>query len=186
MHAASGECTRILTTSTDGKEVAARLLPLVYDELRALAASYLRGERPGATLQPTAIVHEAYLRLVDPERVDWKGKTHFFAVAALQMRRILVEHARAAAAEKRGGGLRRVTFSSDMAVAPDRMIELLALDEALAALGRRNERRARVAELRLFAGLLVKETAEHLGVSERTVKDDWRFARAWLMKELGP
>jgi RNA polymerase sigma factor (TIGR02999 family) len=161
-----------------------QLLPLVYDELRALAGRYMRGERPGATLQPTAIVHEAYLRLMNADGIDWKGKTHFFAVAAIQMRRILVEHARAAAAEKRGGGLQRITFSSDLAVAPDGMVGLLALDEALVSLERRNERQARVAELRLFAGLLVKETALHLGVSERTVKDDWRFARAWLIKEL--
>lgn len=181
-----GDCTRILTTCTDGKETAARLLPLVYDELRALAARYMRGESPGALLQPTALVHEAYLRLVDPPQVDWKGKTHFFAVAAIQMRRILVDQARAEATKKRGGDLRRVTLSERFAAATDGTVEMLALDEALTRLAQRNGRQGRVAELRLFSGMLVRETAFLLGVSERTVKDDWRVARAWLMKELSP
>jgi RNA polymerase sigma factor (TIGR02999 family) len=177
--------TRILTAHASGKRRAApELLPLVYDELRALAARYLRQERPGHTLQPTALVHEAYLRLVDCDRIDWKGRTHFFAMAAIQMRRILVEHARAAAAEKRGGVGRRVTFDEHLAQAPELSLEFLALDEALGRLAQRHERQGRIAELRLFGGMLVREIAFCVGVSERTVKEDWRVARAWLLKEL--
>lgn len=163
---------------------AARLLPLVYGELRALAARYLREERPGHTLQPTALVHEAYLRLIEHDRIDWKGKTHFFAMAAIQMRRILVDHARARATEKRGGRAPRVTLDERLTRTPEASLDLLALDEALTRLAARHERQGRVAELRLFAGMLVGETALYLGVSERTVKDDWRVARAWLLKEL--
>jgi len=163
---------------------AARLIPLVYDELRALARRYLRDERVGHTLQPTALVHEAYLRMVDQNRVDWKGKTHFMAVAATQMRRILVDHARQTAAAKRGGRVKRITLEDSLARMPELSTELLALDEALRKLAAEHPRQATVAELRLFSGLLVKETAFELGVSERTVKGDWRFARAWLLKEL--
>ncbi len=178
---------RALAAHSNGDEhAAADLLPLVYDELRALAARYLRAERPGSTLQPTALVHEAYLRLIQGEQVDLKGKTHFFALAALQMRRILVDRARAAATRKRGGGVRRITLSDEVANGPGLSVELLALDEALTRLSRRNRRQAQVAELRLFAGMLVEETALHLGVSERTVKADWRVARAWLLKEMSP
>jgi len=165
---------------------AARLLPLVYDELRALAAHYLRGEKSGCTLQPTALVHEAYLRLAAHDRIRVQGKTHFFALAAIQMRRILVEHARAVATKKRGGGAHRVTLSDDIGGTSNGFVELLALDEALTRLSQRNGRRGRVAEMRLFSGMLVNEIAEHLQVSERTVKEDWRVARAWLMKELSP
>ena len=175
----------MLTAHADGDErAAAALLPLVYGELRALAARYLRDERPGNSLQPTDVVHEAYLRLIEQDRMDWKGTTHFFAMAATQMRRVLVDHARAAAAAKRGGRPTRITLTEDLARAPERSVEFLALDEALTRLALRNERQGRVAEMRLFAGLLVKETAFYLGVSERTVKEDWRVARAWLMKEL--
>jgi RNA polymerase sigma-70 factor (ECF subfamily) len=160
------------------------LLPLVYDKLRSLAAKYLKDERPDSTLQPTALVHEAYLRLVDHERIDWQGKTHFMAIAAVQMRRILIDHARAHVAQKRGGPAYRVTLSESLAPTSDPSIELLALDQALSGLSARHERQGRVAELKLFAGLLAREIAHQLGVSERTVKDDWRVARAWLMKEL--
>jgi RNA polymerase sigma factor (TIGR02999 family) len=179
------QATALLASHAAGDGRAAdELLPLVYRELRALAAHYLRGERPGATLQPTALVHEAYLRLVDQERIDWQGKTHFYAMAATQMRRILVERARARDAVKRGGGGRRVTLTEALASTADPSVELLALDQALVRLAARSPRQAQVAELRLFAGLLPRETALCLGVSERTIKEDWRVARSWLMKEL--
>jgi len=179
------EVTRVLSRGDgDGAEIAARLAPLVYDQLRALARSYLSGERPGHTLEPTALAHEAYLRLVEQDGVDWKGRTHFLAVAAIQMRRILVDHARRIAAAKRGGQAQRVTLSDSLVRAPELSTEFLDLDGALTRLAADHPRQATVAELRLFSGLMVKETAYHLGVSERTVKGDWRFARAWLLKEL--
>ena len=179
------QATLLLTAHTNGSGRAAdELMPLVYDELRALAARLLRAERPGSTLQPTALVHEAYLRLIEHDRIDWQGKTHFLAMAATQMRRILVDHARAKAAQKRGGPSRRVTLTESLARTPDATVELLALDEALSRLVARHPRQGRVAELKIFAGLLSREIAHCLSVSERTVKDDWRVARAWLMKEL--
>jgi RNA polymerase sigma-70 factor (ECF subfamily) len=177
--------TRLLEAHAKGAVRAAdELLPLVYDKLRSLAAKYLKGERPGSTLQPTALVHEAYLRLVDNDRVDWQGKTHFMAIAAVEMRRILVDHARAQAAQKRGGPARRVTLSESLVQSSDPSVELLALDEVMSRLATRHPRQGRVAELKIFAGLLTREIAHCLGVSDRTVKDDWRVARAWLMKEL--
>ncbi|MBI3449724.1 MAG: RNA polymerase subunit sigma-70 [Acidobacteria bacterium] len=162
------------------------LLPLVYDELRALAARYLRRERPGGTLQPTALVHEAYLRLMRSRRLDVHGRNHFYALAAIQMRRILVERARAAASVKRGGNLRRVTLADGMSAAPDGSVELLALDEALTRLAQRNARQGQISDMRLFGGMGAAEIASHLGISERTAREDWRVARAWLMKELSP
>jgi RNA polymerase sigma factor (TIGR02999 family) len=184
----AAECaraTQLLAAHAGGTERAAdELLPLVYDKLRALAAKYLRGERPGSTLQPTALVHEAYLRLIDHDRIDWQGKTHFMAIAAVQMRRILIDHARANAARKRGGTAHRVTLSDSLVQTSDPSIELLVLDEVLVRLSARHQRQGRVAELKIFAGLLSREIALCLKVSERTVKDDWRVARAWLMKEL--
>jgi RNA polymerase sigma factor (TIGR02999 family) len=169
-----------------GHDKAADLLPLVYEELRVLAAKYLRRERRGITLQPTDLVHEAYLRLGRLHGIDLQGKTHFFALAANQMRRILVERARAAASAKRGGGLRRITLSEGTSLSTDGLVELLALDEALTRLSERNERRGRISEMRLFGGMPASEIAAHLGISERTARDDWRVARAWLMKELSP
>lgn len=163
---------------------AARLMPLVYDRLRALARRYLRQERPGHTLQPTALVHEAFIRLIQVDQIDWRGKTHFFAMAAILMRRILVEHARAAAAGKRGAGAEKVTLTDAAAIVGGPSLDLLALDEALTRLGARSPRQARVAELKLFAELDTREMAYALGVSERTVKGDWRLARAWLMRAL--
>jgi len=165
-------------------EGAAELTPRVYGELRALARRYLKGERRGHTLQPTALVHEAYIRMAGIERIDWAGKTHFFAIAARQMRRILVEHARAATAKKRGGKQQRVTLHDDTALTPDRSLDLLALEEALNRLSERSARQGRVAELRLFAGMNAVETAQVLDVSERTAREDWRVARAWLGREL--
>lgn len=185
MNKGDPEATEALLAQSRGDARAAdRLLPLVYDKLRGLAAKYLRGERPGHSLQATALVHEAYLRLIDISRVDWQGKTHFYAMAARQMRRILVEHARAGSALKRGGGLSRVTFDEGAALDPEQPLELLALDEALDRLAVDHSRPARVAELRLFAGMKVAEMAALLDVSERTVKGDWRLARAWLMRAL--
>jgi RNA polymerase sigma factor (TIGR02999 family) len=160
------------------------MTPRVYGELRALARNYLKGERSDHTLQPTALVHEAYIRMAGIERIDWAGKTHFFAVAARQMRRILVEHARAATAKKRGGKQQRVTLHDSAILTPDRSLDLLALEDALNRLSERSERQGRVAELRLFAGMSAAETAQVLDVSERTAREDWRVGRAWLAREL--
>lgn len=162
------------------------LVFLLYDELRRLARRYMRGERAGHTLQPTDLVHEAYLRLQRLEHISWHGENHFYAVAATQMRRVLVDHARAAASEKRGAGRQRITLHDDVALATsERSIELIALDEALSALEKVSPRQARVAELRLFSGMGLAEIADVLEVSERTVKNDWRVARAWLSRALG-
>lgn len=179
------EATGILGSHLDGDPAAAsQLLPLIYDDLRALAAQHLKGERVAHTLQPTALVHEAWLRLIDCERIDWQGKTHFFAMAATMLRRVLVDHARTTKAKKRGGGAGRVSLSEVDAATEEDRIDVLALDEALESLARENARQARVVELRYFAGLGLEETAAALGVSIDTVKSDWRFARAWLNRAL--
>ena len=168
-----------------------RLTPLVYGELRRLAYKFMQQERPDHTLQATALVNEAYLRLVDIRAVDWQDKAHFMAIAAQTMRRVLVDAARARAAEKRGGDMERVDRGAsgvdlDGMAAPgtDRGLELCALDEALDALGRMDSRRAKVIELRFFGGLTVEETAEILRISPQSVTRDWKLARAWLMREL--
>lgn len=163
-----------------------KLLPLVYDDLKKLAAKYLKQEREGHLLEPAAVVHEAYLRLVDIDRVDWHGKTHFFAMAAIQMRRVLRDHARARDAQKRGGRFTRISFPPNIAGLPRKPIEIVALTEALDALGRDHARQARVAELRLLAGMRDREIAHMVGVSERTVREDWRFARASIARRLAP
>jgi len=163
---------------------ASKLLPLVYDELRSLAARYMRSERRDHTLQPTALVHEAYVRLVDASQIDLRGKTHFFALAALQMRRALVEHARGRGALKRGGSANRVTLDDAHAVVTGGVVDMLALDEALGKLSRDSPRQCRVVELRFFGGLSVEEAAQFLDVSPGTVKGDWRVAKAWLAREL--
>ena len=181
--------TEILTELEGGAapERAEELMDAVYDELRGLARGYLRRERSGHTLQPTALVHEAYLRLADQDRLSWRGRTHFFAVGARMMRRLLVDHARRRGRVKRGGQWRRVTL--DHAVTPllgralDRD-ELLALDQALEKLAGLDARQARIVELRFFAGLEVAEVAEILKVSKRTVEGHWTHARAWLRREL--
>ena len=166
---------------------AERLFPVVYDELRRLARAYMSREPSGHTLQPTALVHEAYLKLVDQTRADWKGKTHFFAVGARVMRRLLVDHARERGAEKRGAGWQRVTLSATIGsdpeegLAPERLLDLNTVLERLAEL---DEREARVVTLRYFGGLTVEQVAEVLGVSRRTVDNDWRHAQAWLRHEL--
>jgi len=179
--------TRALVAHSNGDpKAASQLLPLVYDKLRALAATYMRGERPDHTLQPTALVHEAYLKLVDLTKIDWQGKTHFFAVAATQMRRVLADHARTRRADKRGGGARKVTLSDPSAITPTGLVDMLDLDEAMDRLAGESPRQSRVVELRFFGGLSVKETAHVLDVSEGTVKGDWKVAKAWLARELAP
>lgn len=160
------------------------LLPAVYDRLRALANHYLSRERAGHVLQPTALVHEAFVRLNALEQVEWQGKTHFFATAATQMRRVLIDQARAEETRKRGGRPLRVTLQDASRTDDSDPVELLALDEALTALAQLSARQARVAEMRLFAGMTMREIGQGLGVSERTVKEDWRVARAWLADRL--
>ena len=180
------DVTQMLTRAARGEEsAAANLLPLVYDNLRALAGSYFQVERSDHTLQPTALVHEAYVKLVGSEQTDWKDRAHFFAVAASAMRQILADHARRKKAAKRGGGQHRVTLTG-LKTPPDleTQIDLIALDEALASLAAAYPDQARIVELRFLAGLSVDEVAHVLGVSESTVERKWRMARAWLRRGL--
>ena len=171
--------------SGDGK-AATRLMDLVYPELRRLAQRYMRRERPNHTLQATALVHEAYLRLFGSGPMEWQNRAHFFAVAAQQMRRILVDHARTLDARKRGGGDIKVSLedAKELSVKPDQ--DLVALDETLKRLEALDSRAARVVELRFFGGLTEKEAAEVMGVSVATLKRDWEFARAWLFDQFRP
>ncbi len=185
MDTAPGEVTRLLFELKRGnREVEARLVPLVYHELRRIAAGYLRRENPGHTLQPTALVHEAWLRLVKLPDVDWQSRSHFFAVSATVMRRILVDHARASRARKRGDGWDAVSLNDAILPSPERAPEILALDEALNRLAALDARQAKIVEFRFFAGMSEEETGNALGISARTVKRDWRIAKAWLFKEL--
>lgn len=185
MMAGPGDVTRLLEQWREGDAQAVdRLLPLVYEELRRLSAAYLRRERGNHTLQPTALVHEAYLRLVGKDHPQWHGRVHFLAVASQQMRRILVDHARSHGAVKRGGEVEVVPFDEAVAYSQDKAATLLALDEALTALAEVDERKARIIELRYFAGLTLEEAAELLGVSTATVNNESRFARAWLRRFL--
>ena len=161
------------------------LLPLVDTELRRLAHRYMKRERPGHTLQATALVNEAYLRLVEVKRVQWQSRAHFFAMAARMMRRILVDHARARNNSKRGGDVPRVSLDEALVVSSEPEQDLLGLDDALRRLEAVHPRKGQVVELRFFGGLSVEETAEALKVSTDTVKRDWRFAKLWLLRELG-
>jgi RNA polymerase sigma factor (TIGR02999 family) len=180
----SGQVTRLLQEISAGNEAAmSELLPLVYGELRQMAASYFRGERQGHTLQPTALVNEAYLRLAG-QHAPWENHLQFLAVAAVTMRRILVDHARLRARSKRGNDPVRVLLNENLALATDRGEEILALDEALGALSSMDPVQARLVELRFFGGLSVEETAEVLNISTATVKRQWHSARAWLHKRL--
>ena len=183
-----GAATELLVAWTGGDAAAReRMLPLVYDELRRLAAAYLRRERPGHTLQPTALVHEAYVRLIDQRRADWSNRAQFIGLAAVMMRRVLVNHARDRRAEKRGGGAEHVplTLAGDSAGGPE--IDVLDLHETLDRLAATDDRKARIVELKFFGGLTMDEIAASLGVSVATVEREWKFARAWLYKELaGP
>ena len=181
-----GDVTSLLLDWSRGREDALeKLMPVVYEELRLVAKAHLGRERREHTLQATDLVHEAYLRLVDQRHVDWKNRAHFFAVAARLMRRVLVDHARARLAQKRGSGAAHVTFDETLVLGtPDADVTLLALDDALTELGTLDARQARTVELRYFAGLTVDEAAEALGVSGMTVKRDWTVARAWLKLRL--
>jgi RNA polymerase sigma factor (TIGR02999 family) len=181
----TSEITQLLRDLSRGRRGALeRLVPIVYDQLRRIAHGQLQGERPGHTLNTTALVHEAYLRLIDIHSVQWRDRAHFFALSARLMRRILIEYARARAREKRGGGAVPVPLSAVPATSVQNMDDLLALDEALRRLEERSERQCRVVECRCFAGLTVEETATALGTSLATVKRDWAFSRAWLNREL--
>jgi RNA polymerase sigma factor (TIGR02999 family) len=162
-----------------------RLIPLLHRELRRIARALMRGERKGHTLEPTALVNEAYLRLVDVQRIAWRDRAHFLAVAARLMRRILIDHARARRYQKRGGGAVTVTLDGDIAVPSEPGRDLVALDDALATLAQVDERKSRVVELRFFGGMTVEEAATVLNVSVDTIMRDWKLAKAWLLRELG-
>jgi RNA polymerase sigma-70 factor (ECF subfamily) len=181
----SHDLTELLQDWSEGDVAAAeRLMPLVYDELRRLARDHLRRERSDHTLQPTALVNEAYLRLVDQSGVSWQNRHHFFGIAARMMRRILVDHARSYAAEKRGGPQRKVSLDDANVPTGERAAELIALDDALSTLTEVFPRKCRVVELRFFGGLSVEETATVLGVSDKTVMREWQSAKLWLYREL--
>jgi len=181
----SPQITQLLLAWGKGDQAALEeLMPLVYDELRKVAARFLRRQRPGHTLQTTALVNEAYLRLIDSNRVQWQNRAHFFAVSATLMRRILVDFARERQNLKRGGAAELVPLDEALVVAPERGADLLALDEALNRLAALNPRQAQVVELRYFGGLSEEEAAEALKVSLRTVQRDWNLARLWLYREL--
>ena len=177
--------TEVLNELAKGDERALdRLLPVVYRELKRLAAGYLRSERAEHTLQPTALAHEAYLRLVGREEIQWQNRAHFLGVAARAMREILVDHARRRKALKRGGGQALTLYDESLPVAGGRPVAFDDLDQALVDLARLSERQAKVVELRYFGGLTIEETGEVLGISPVTVKRDWATARAWLYREL--
>lgn len=179
------DVTLLLASWRDGDAAAAgRLMPLVYDELRRLSRRYLRRERPDHTLEPTALVHEAFLRMVDASHPQWQDRAHFFAVAAQQMRRILVDHARAHGADKRGGDAVRVPLDEDMAFQQRPAADLLALDAGLDALAALDERKAKIVELRYFAGMTLAEVARLLDLSVATINNESRLARAWLHRYL--
>ncbi len=179
------EVTRLLDAYGQGdREAMQRLLPYVYDELRAIAQRHLRRERGDHTLNPTALVHEVYFRLVDQTRKGWNDRVHFYAVAATAMRRILVDYARARRAEKRGGGVAPIPLEQAGELSAARADELVLLDDALERLAHFDARQARVVECRYFAGLTIEETAEALGVSPTTVKHDWALAKAWLYRDM--
>ena len=178
--------TRLLQKWSQGDESAAsELFPIVYEELRRLARRYMSHERPEHTLQTTALIHEAYLRLVDQKRTQWQNRAQFFAVAAQMMRRILVDYARRRAYQKRGGASVNVFLEENALVAPERGGEIVALDSALERLAAIDARKARVVELRYFGGLETQEIADVLGISAVTVTRDWKMAKAWLRQELG-
>ena len=183
---ASAQVTMLLGRLTEGDARALdRLMPLVHDELRAIARRYMGNERAGHTLQPTALANEAYLRLVDLDEIDWRGRAHFFAVAAGIMRRVLIDHARKRRAARRGGDAKRVPLEETVLLANERPEELVELDEALVRLRELDPRQEQIVELRFFGGLSVEETAAVIGISARTVKREWAVARAWLRAELG-
>jgi len=184
----AGEVTQLLIELRNGNRTnEAKLMLLVYEELRRIARGYMHGERPDHTLQPTALVHEAYLRLVGQRTVEWRDRTHFFAVAAQLMRRILVDHARARQTAKREGAHHAIPLEEAFVFSEEQSGELVSLDEALSRLAQFDARQSRIVELTFFAGLSVEDTAEVLGIAPRTVRRDWHCAKAWLHGELaGP
>ena len=177
--------TQLLLAWSDGDQAALeKLTPLVYAELHRLAKGYMRGERSGHTLQTTALINEAYLRLIDWKNVRWQNRAHFFGVAAQLMRRILVDFARSRHYAKRSGGTRQVSLDEAITIHEDRSVEIIALDDALKSLAEIDPRKSRIVELRFFGGMTVKETAEALKTPQRTVEREWNLARAWLYREL--
>jgi RNA polymerase sigma factor (TIGR02999 family) len=179
------EITLLLRELSDGKNVVDRIIPLVYDALKHIAQRHLNRERPDHTLNTTALVHEAYLKLIDQNDVTWQNRAHFFAIAAQSMRRILINYAKSRMAQKRGGDQIAVTFDEQSMPDQNKAEELIALDEALGRLGDLDVRQARIVELRFFGGLTVDEISQMLKVSPITVHRDWRLARAWLKREIG-
>lgn len=187
MASTSGNVTQLLMEWRNGdRQALDALIPIVYDELRAIARRYMNRERSGHTLQTAALINEAYLRLVDKQDVAWQNRTHFFAISARIMRNLLVDHARARQMAKRGGGAVQVSLNEAIAGSePEMTVDMLALDEALTRLAEFDERKARIVELRFFGGLSADETAEALDLSEITIKREWLKAKAWLFRELG-
>lgn len=183
----TNEITHLLLRWSDGDQAALdELMPVVHTELHRLAHSYLRRERPDHTLQPTALINEAYLRLVKQDFPEWQSRRHFYGVAAQLMRQVLVEHARARRADKRGGGGQKYSLDEAISFSDGQASELVALDDALVALAKFDERKVRIIELRYFGGLSLEETAESLGLSIATIGHEMRLARAWLRRELNP
>lgn len=181
----SNHPTELLVEVQAGRRSAAEeLASLVYDDMRSIAARFFGGENPNHTLQPTALVHEAFLHLIDQTRVEWQGQTHFKAVGATAMRRLLIDHARARRAQKRGGEFQRITLTGLMTPSQENTIDLLVLDETLEKLSKLDERQYRVVELRFLGGLTEQEVADVLGISRTTVQSEWRMAKAWLSGEL--
>lgn len=179
------EVTQLLVSWSNGNKAALdRLLPMVYAELRRLARRYMGRESPGHTLQTSALINEAYLKLIDQRNVQWQNRAHFFAVAAQVMRHILIDHARSRHYAKRGAGARRISLDDTAVLSDERAAELVALDDALTALAELDPRKSRIIELRFFGGLSIEETAEILQISPVTVTRDWRAARAWLRREM--
>lgn len=176
--------TQLLAWNQGDAAALEQLIPAVYQELRRMAERYLRQENPGHTLQPTALVHEAYLRLIDQTRVEWQNRAHFFGVAAQMMRRILVDHAKTKQRVKRGGNAVNLSLEEALHYGQDRAAELIALDDALHALATFDSRKSRVVELRYFGGLSVEETAQVLEIAPKTVTRDWNMAKAWLNQQL--
>ena len=184
MTASPHEVTQLLIEWTNGSPAARdELMPLVYEELRRLAHRHMRGERPGHTLQTSALVHEAFMRLVDQRNVHWQSRAHFFAIAAQMMRRVLVDYARNRGYAKRGGNARQISLNETI-VSEGRTAEVVALDDALQGLAKLDQRKSQIVELRFFGGLSIEETAEVLGVSPGTVMRDWTLAKAWLRIEM--
>lgn len=181
----SHRITRLLADWSKGNDAALEILmPLIYEELRRMARRYMRRQPLGHTLQTTALIHEAYLKLAGQEECEWQDRTHFFGAAAQAMRHILVDYARQKKSKKRGGSAQRVTLDENAVVSAETSDEIIALDEALRALAELDERKTRVVELKFFGGLTIKEIADVLKISPKTVKRDWRFARTWLLHEL--